>query len=729
MDKNTLEIILTIQDLATQQLGKVSANFDNTVKTMGKSAEFLGDKFQHIGTGMLAIGAAPAAALVYATTIANDFEDQLADVGKTTGATGKELEKIGEDVLRLGKNTRTSIPDLVKIAEIGGQLGIKSKDIKEFTQAIDVFNVALGGDFSGGVEMATSKVGKLISQFKETKNLDVATAIRNTGSAINYLGAEGTATSENVAEFATRLGQLPATLRPSIQDTLALGALFEEVGLTAEISSGGLTNFFLVAGKELDGFAKQMGITTETAQKLLNTNPTEFVTKFSQSIKDLDSRELAVLLDDLKIGTQESIKVIGALGSQTERFKYLQSGTNKEFALGTSLLNEYNTKNSTTVAELSKLNNNLYIVGQTIGNEVKSRLDSLLVTMGPFIQRIIEFAENNKGLVATLLIVGGVIAVLGTVLLGVGIIIASFGAILTGVTAIAGFFSLSIMALLGWIAIIPIAIAAVIAVGWLLYSNWDMIGNWFKQLWTDMMTWLGYNILIMLMTIDQFISGTIAWFTNLKVTISVLWNALLEYLKQMIISFTIDALIRIATFVADVVMWFENMRTKAYNSIIAMKNNVVSGVVSLWNAVVAEVSSWPGKMYDWGVKMIQSFIDGIKSMVNAIGQTIKSMLDSAKGMLEGKSPPKEGPFKEIDTWGMNVGQAWVDGFRSSLSGLASVMPSNLSLENNLSHGISPGSGSSSTNNYQQPISIYAPINTEVDIDRMAWKLGYALRNS
>lgn len=262
-----------------------------------------------------AIGAAIVAApLVTSANAAIGFEDRMADVAKTTQLAGKDLQGLSEDLLKLAPNTRTPIEGLQKIAEIGGQMGITSrKGILEFTDSVDKFNVALGGDFQGGVEEAARAIGGLNVLFKETRKLSIAESITKAGSAINALSAKGVQVSE-LTEFTKRIGQLPDAIKPSIQDVAALGAVFNKAGITAEIASRGLGDVLLTAAQNAPKFAKQMGISTDALQKLLDTNPTEFLKQFSSTLKGMDASKFGVLAKDLKLGDVGSIKVLGALG-------------------------------------------------------------------------------------------------------------------------------------------------------------------------------------------------------------------------------------------------------------------------------------------------------------------------------------------------------------------------------------------------------------------------------
>src|SRR5690606_30565290 len=105
------------------------------------------------------------------------------------------------------------------------------------------------------------------------------------GSAINELGANGNATEINIAEFAARIGSLPAALKPSIADTLALGAAFEESGVQSEVSARAYGIFLQQATTNTDKFAKVMGITQQEVKDLVNSSPLEFFMQFSEGLQ------------------------------------------------------------------------------------------------------------------------------------------------------------------------------------------------------------------------------------------------------------------------------------------------------------------------------------------------------------------------------------------------------------------------------------------------------------
>lgn len=280
--------------------------------------------------------------------------DLMTGVEKTTGLASEEVRQLWNEFDEL--NTRTSKQELLNIAQIGGRLGITDKEqIKEFTEEIDKIYVALGDSFQGGLEEVTTKVGKLKNLFEETRNQNYGEALNAIGSALNELGANGSSSEQNITDFATRIGALPAVLKPSIEKTLGLGAAFEESGIDAEVASSGYSRFMSVAGNNIAAFAKQMKITTKEASELFNTHPEEFFIRFGESMKGLGAEQTAGVLKGLKLNTLEVQKALGTAGDNADRFRSLMNLSGQAMQDGTSIQNEFNKVNENTAAIWEKI--------------------------------------------------------------------------------------------------------------------------------------------------------------------------------------------------------------------------------------------------------------------------------------------------------------------------------------------------------------------------------------
>ncbi|MFJ1328172.1 phage tail tape measure protein [Capnocytophaga canimorsus] len=287
-----------------------------------------------------------------------EIADAITDVQKTSGLAQKEVEELWNEFGNF--DTRTKRLDLMKIATEGGRLGITDKDkLQEFTREIDKIYVALGDSFQGGIEEVTNKVGKLKNLFDETKDSDYPEALNEIGSALNELGANGSSSEGNITEFATRVGQLPSTLKPAIDKTLGLGAALEEMGVDAEIGASGYSRFISVAGNNLEGFAQQMKITKEEAQQLFNTKPEEFFLKFAESMRGLSGEQSTNVLKGLKLNTLEIQKTLGAAGDNANRFRELMELSSKSMIEATSIQEEFNKKNNNAAAVWEKIGRGL----------------------------------------------------------------------------------------------------------------------------------------------------------------------------------------------------------------------------------------------------------------------------------------------------------------------------------------------------------------------------------
>lgn len=283
-----------------------------------------------------------------------EISDAMTGVEKTSGLAAEKVRELWNDFDAL--DTRTSKKELLDIAQIGGRLGITDKEqLREFTEEIDKIYVALGDSFQGGLEAVTTKVGKLKNLFEETKEQNYGEALNAIGSALNELGANGTASEENISEFATRIGQLPGALKPTISQTLGLGAAFEESGIDAEIAASGYSRFMSVAGTNVEAFAKQMRMSAEEAKALFETKPEEFFLKFAQSMKGLGAEGTAEVLKGLKLNTLEVQKAVGAAGDNADRFRELMSLAGEAMEEGTSIQEEFNKVNNNTAAIWEKI--------------------------------------------------------------------------------------------------------------------------------------------------------------------------------------------------------------------------------------------------------------------------------------------------------------------------------------------------------------------------------------
>lgn len=282
---------------------------------------------------------------------AADLSDAQADVQKTTGLTRAEIQGLEKDLK--GIDTRSSRTRLLELARDAGKLGITGKEaIREFVEEADKIDVALGEDLGEG---AIKQIGKLANVFK--------TSMLNIASAINTAGASSEASEAYLVDFLARLGGISETAKISAGDIIGYGATLDSLGLQAEMSSTALNNFFIEFLKNTEQFGAAAGFAEGELSKLIGSEGTNagfiaFLTKLREMNPEADAflKKLESLGIDGARGSQVFLALSNNLGTLAEQ----QGIANTAFAEGTSVLEEFNTKNSNFAANLEKVNKFLF---------------------------------------------------------------------------------------------------------------------------------------------------------------------------------------------------------------------------------------------------------------------------------------------------------------------------------------------------------------------------------
>ena len=106
------------------------------------------------------------------------LDDAMTNVSKYTGLTREEVKQLNEEFRRM--DTRTPTEKLNALAADAGRLGITSKEaIKDFVEAADIINIALGEDLG---EDAVKNIGKMAQMFGETETMGLRGAMIATAS-------------------------------------------------------------------------------------------------------------------------------------------------------------------------------------------------------------------------------------------------------------------------------------------------------------------------------------------------------------------------------------------------------------------------------------------------------------------------------------------------------------------------------------------------------------------
>lgn len=330
-----------------------------------------------------------------------EFDDKLSDVQKTTGLTKDQVKSLSAELEKL--NTRTSQEGLLELARIAGKLGISAeKDVLGFVRAADKINVALTQDLGGNTEQAINDLGKLVDIFKLKDTYGVEASLLKVGSAINSLGAAGTANEAYLVEFSKRIAGIAPSAGISIQKVLGLAATLDELGQTSEVSGTVVNNVIAAMFKDTAEYAKIAGIELSVFTNLLNTDANEAFIKVLEGAKGSGAgfAEMAVNLDKLGLDGARSTGVLAVLANNIDKLREKQAYSNDEFAKGSSIIQEFNTKNENAQASLDKAKKVFAEVQRELGERLTPAYTSvihkgslLLKTTGAIVEFLFKYGK------------------------------------------------------------------------------------------------------------------------------------------------------------------------------------------------------------------------------------------------------------------------------------------------------------------------------------------------
>jgi TP901 family phage tail tape measure protein len=396
------------------------------------------------------------------------LSDKMAIVQKNTGLSTSEMANLKTTIDSL--NTRTATEALLDMASVGGKLGVPKQDLEGFVKVIDKATVALGDEFGGSAEAVAMVLGKIKGQYKEFSSIGFGDALQGIGSAINYLGKQGANSAPTVAEFTQRVSTLGLTLAQAT----GLGATLEELGLSAEIASGGLKAIYGLAGTNADKFAKVVGMTTKEFENLVNTSPNDVILKLADSLKGASSTQIDQTLKMLGIGSQEASQVVKLLTENTD--KLTQRQTQAAFALSkkNDLDNEASLMQNTLGAKIDMVKKAMTGYATSIGNVLAPYL--------PFIQGTGMVAFSLAQLLPLFpFIITGLTTMTGWIISAstatMGFVTSLISSVVTGFVPFVSSLALSSLGLLRYIGQMGIA-AAITAGGFLTSIGLATAGQW-----------------------------------------------------------------------------------------------------------------------------------------------------------------------------------------------------------------------------------------------------------
>jgi TP901 family phage tail tape measure protein len=326
-----------------------------------------------IGGGFVAFAELAKRGIQELFELNKDIADLQANVRKTTGLTEEQVRSLTESLKEL--DTRTSIENLLEISTVAGRLGVEGeKGVLEFTKAIDTLTVALGDDFSGGVEEVTDQVGKLSNVLfgATTDGVVLAENLLNLGNGLNVLAASGASSAQGITDFAGRIAALAKPLGVTNGEILGISATLEELGVLAERGGTATGRIFQALAQDSGAFAQQFGITEQVLKDagFQAKSFTELVNTDLVGALQLASNR-AVTLRKNNVDLSTSLKAVGLTGAgELEVFLKL-GGANERLAQNIATANGALVSQDSLLSEAQVKSENLAGAYERLVNDIR----------------------------------------------------------------------------------------------------------------------------------------------------------------------------------------------------------------------------------------------------------------------------------------------------------------------------------------------------------------------
>jgi TP901 family phage tail tape measure protein len=348
--------------------GAATKKFGRSVDDVGRRAK---SSTRSIKLMAVAIAAAAATRAVVRGMV--DFEQQLVAVGKTSNLSGRQLERLGEDIQLVASRTPLAVDGLLKTAAAAGQLGVSGRDnIVAFATTME--KLARVSDIVG--EEGAKQVARLIGVTREA-----ISTVPKLGAVITELGNNSKASESEILRIGLEIAKATAIFDVSSGEALAYGAALAEMGIQAELAATTFGKSF----RTIDSAVRNGGKEMQALQTITGQTAAQIRTEFGQSAPAAFNTFLRGLARIKREGGDVTA-AMASLGLSNERLNktlpVLALGADKvaeKFAFmggqlkaGTALNKEFATSADTLGGALSQLGNqwDILIAKMSKGNGV-----------------------------------------------------------------------------------------------------------------------------------------------------------------------------------------------------------------------------------------------------------------------------------------------------------------------------------------------------------------------
>ena len=500
---SVIDVIMRLTDQVTAPLTRIRSQMDATAKTstrLGRTVQTVGKNIGSISSALMPVSAGLVAAGTMAATTFMDFDRVITGAGAKAGASAAELEKMRAAATQMGADFPVSATEVAQAMDALAASGFNANQTVALMPSILTSAVASGEGLAQTSQVVTSalniwgmaqenvgqnaaRVADVIQQAANASSL----GLQDFSVALQYAGPPAAALNMNIEELSTALAVMKnngidaSTIGSAMSNILMrlinppkqAAEAIAQLGLQVKDANGNFVGFENVIGQmriAMQGLNSTQRaelantIAGEQAYKgllaLINTAPAEYK-RLSNEINNAagsSARQYEIMKNTLS-GSVEDMK--GSLEALAINFGSVLAPSIRQAAAAIgSIADAINAMSPEQKAMLADIA--MGIVGFTgfafAAGKVVSIGGSLVAMYGNIATVLAGHHIRNKLLEYSIIGIGRAFTFLRT-------------AALTALPRIGAAFTLMLSP-------VGLAVAGVIAAGYLLYRNWDTVKQW-----------------------------------------------------------------------------------------------------------------------------------------------------------------------------------------------------------------------------------------------------------
>ncbi|OCM85550.1 phage tail tape measure protein [Streptococcus agalactiae] len=376
------------------------SGFTGFLQRSGKQIDSFGQKMQKLGEATKWVSAGFGAGALYSVKAASDFESAFAGVKKTVDevrdSNGKVIysyDMLSKGIRNMSKQIPASTTEISHVAEAAGQLGIKTKDVLNFTRVMI--------DMGKSTNLSSEEAATALARFANITQLDPS-KYSNLGSSIVELGNNFATTEKEIVEMGLRLAGTGKVVGLTDPQILGLATAMSSVGIEAEAGGSAFSRVMqkintqvLSGGEDLWKFAKIAGKSADEFAASWKKNPQEAIIDFVKGLKRFkeEGKDVTAHLQDIGIESVREIDTLQRLAGAGDLLGDAFKSANKGFSENKALTDEASKRYATFQSKLQLLKNKLNDVAVTMGGPLMDAASNALDALEPMFKVVRDLAK------------------------------------------------------------------------------------------------------------------------------------------------------------------------------------------------------------------------------------------------------------------------------------------------------------------------------------------------